>query len=131
MDQLLLQLGINLTSSFIYDVVKKYLQTPNPTIDGLKNKITSCLIINGAEIKASTIVDFMAKNGDIMITGAKIYAPNSINMQSGVKNSLIFGNNSESMTDKTKIQTGNDAQIKVSGGGGISQNEDGSISFFT
>ena len=132
MEQLLIQLGINLASSVIYELVTMYHRsTPNPTIEGLKNYLASKLVIEGANIKASTIVDFMAKNGDIIIQGTNIYAPQAVNMASSHGTQLIFGNNSVSATDKTKIEAGHGAHIVATGGAGIRQNEDGSISFFT
>ena len=73
----------------------------------------------------------MAKNGDIIIQGTNIYAPQAVNMASSRGTQLIFGNNSVSSTDKTKIETGEGAHVVATGGAGIRQNEDGSISFFT
>jgi len=131
MEQLLIQLGINLASSVIYDLVKMYHRsTTNPTIDGLKNYLASKLVVENAVIKANTIIDFMAKNGDILIQGTSIYAPQSVQMNSSQNTSLVFGNNSVSSTDKTSVEAGYGAQIVASGGAGIRQNEDGSIILF-
>ena len=132
MEQLLIQLGINLASSAIYELITIYHRsTANPTIEGLKNYLASKLLIEGAIIKASTIIDFMAKNGDIIIQGTDIYASQAVNMASSHGTKLVFGNSSVSTTNKTKIEAGQDAHIVATGGAGIRQNEDGSISFFT
>lgn len=99
--------------------------------EALKNKLVSFLNIQGAEVKAEKIIDFLASNGDIMIEGSSIYANQSISMFSQQNTTLIFGNNSVSATDKTKIEAGHGAFIQAQGGAGIKQNEDGSISFYT
>lgn len=132
MDQLLIQLGINLTSNAIYDIVKNYFaSTVQPTSDGLKDRLVSELRIDNANIKAESIIEFLARNGDISIQGTSIYSAKAIHMQSSKNTTLSFGNNSVSATDNTRIEAGHGAQIISSGGAGIRQNEDGSISFFT
>jgi hypothetical protein len=131
MEQLLIQLGINLSSSAIYELITNYFRSnPNPSINSLENFLASKLLIENASIKALTIINFMAKSGDLIIRGTNIYAPKEINMFSSKNTKLVFGNNSVSATDKSKIEASYGAQIISSGGAGIKQNEDGSISFF-
>lgn len=132
MDQLLLQLGIGLTSNAIYDFLKSFF-TNNPEVNRsqLENSLASFLNIQNANIAADKIITFLAKYGDIRIEGTSIYANDSILMFSTKNTKFTFGNNSSSTTKNTKIEAGNGAFIQGQGGAGIKQNEDGSISFFT
>lgn len=131
-EQLLTQLGINLTSSFIYERVSGYFKKVNaPTTNGLKSVLASSLNIENAEINASRIVDFLAQNGDIRIRGTRIYACNSITTASSKSTRFDFGDNSSSITDKSSIKAGSGARIVGAGGAKIVQDDDGSIKFFT
>lgn len=131
MEQLLLQLGLGVTSNAIYDFLKSYF-VKNPKADSVQLKINlaSFLDIKNANIAADKIINFLAQNGDIRIEGSNIYANDSIKMFSSQKTKFIFGNNSASETKNTKIEVGNGAFIQGQGGAGIKQNEDGSISFY-
>ncbi|MBX4198592.1 hypothetical protein KW782_04685 [Candidatus Parcubacteria bacterium] len=130
MEQLLLQLGLGLTSNFIYDLAKGYLTTtPNPSVAGLESKIASSLNIQGADIYAHKIVELLAQKGDIKIEGTRIYAVDSIVMASNKGTQFTFGNSSESSTKNTRISAGEGAFIQGQGGAQIRQNDDGSISF--
>lgn|SRR3990167_3956518 len=130
LEQFLLQIGINLSSSFIYDVVKSYFtKEKNPTIEGLKTQLSSRLNIENANIKADNIIQFLADHGDINISGSQIYASKSIMMASSQDTKFTFGNNSTSKTDKTSIEAGHGAQIQGQGGARIIQDEDGTIKF--
>ena len=132
MEQLLLQLGLGVTSNFIYDLAKGYLaSTPNPSVSELESKIASSLNIQNADIYAHKLVEFLAKRGDIRIEGTRIYASESILMTSGDGTQFTFGNNSKSTTKNSQISAGQGAYIQGQGGAGIRQNEDGGISFFT
>jgi hypothetical protein len=131
MDQLLLQLGLGVASNAIYDFLKSYFQNTAPfTKETLKVDLASFLHVQGADIKAEKIIEFLAQNGDIKIEGSTIFAANSITMFSQKGTNLVFGNESTSSTEKTKIDTGKGAFIQAQGGAGIKQNEDGSISFY-
>jgi hypothetical protein len=132
MEQLLLQLGLGVTSNFIYDVAKGYLvNNSNPSVSGLESEIASSLSIQGAEIHAHKIVEFLAQKGDIKIEGTRIYVTDSIVMASSHGTQFTFGNNSESSTKNTSISAGEGAFIQGQGGAQIRQNDDGSISFHT
>lgn len=132
MEQLLLQLGLGITSNAIYNFLKDFF-TKNPKADRsqLESELVSFLNIQNANIVAGKIITFLAQNGDIKIEGASICANDSISMFSSKNTKVTFGNNSSSTTKNTKIEAGNDAFIQGQGGAGIKQNEDGSISFFT
>jgi len=132
LEQLLIQLGLNLSSSFVYDVIKEYFKKEkNPTVEGLKTELSSSLDIEGAEIKSNNIINFLAENGDITISGTQVYASKSITMTSSQGTKFTFGNNSKSTTDKSSIEAGHGAQIQGQGGARIVQDEDGSIKFYT
>lgn len=132
LEQLLIQLGLNISSSFVYDVVKSYFKKEtNHTVEGLKAELSSRLNIEGADIKSNNIINFLAENGDITISGTQIYASKSITMASSQGTKFTFGNNSKSTTDKSSIEAGHGAQIQGQGGARIVQDEDGSIKFYT
>jgi hypothetical protein len=132
MEQLLLQLGLGITSNAVYDFLKDFF-TKNSKADRLQlqNRLVSFLNVQNANIIADKIITFLAQNGDIRIEGTSIYANDSISMFSSQNTRFTFGNNSSSTTKNTKIDVGKDALIKGQGGAGIKQNEDGSISFLT
>jgi len=132
MDQLLLQLGLGITSNALYDFLKDFF-SKNSKADRsqLENGLISFLNIQNANIVADKIIAFLAQNGDIRIEGTSIYANGSISMFSTRNTKFTFGSNSSSTTKNTKIEARNSAFIQGQGGAGIKQNEDGSISFFT
>jgi hypothetical protein len=132
MDQILLSLGINITSNAVYDFLKLiFLENKALNENELKSKLSAYLNIQNSNIVADKIIEFLAKNGDIRIEGTSIYARDTILLSSSKDTSFIFGNNSSSTTKNTKINTGQGAFIHGQGGASIKQNEDGSISFFT
>jgi hypothetical protein len=75
----------------------------------------------------SKIIQFLAHHGDIEIRGSEIYAKNSI-LYSSNQGASFSLKDSKSFTDKTGVIVDNGAIIGVNGGG-MSQNEDGSITF--
>lgn len=131
-NQLLLELGINLTSSSIVEFVKKLLES-HTGIDKseLRQRLATFINIQGADIKVEKVINFLANSGLIAIEGSKVYSDKEISMYAGQGGRLIFGNDSISETPNTKIEAGGGAYIQAQGGAGIRQNEDGSISFFT
>ena len=129
---LLITLGLNISSNVIYDIIENYLKkTTSPTKEGLKETLISELKINGAEIKADKIIEFLAKNGDITIEGTSIYASEKIELVSSKNTFFSFGNNSISKTDKTAIETRGNSKIVGKDGAKIVQDKDGSIRFYT
>jgi ribosomal protein S24E len=132
LEQLISQLGINLASSAIFELIKIYFVKENdPTTEGLKETLASHLQIENADIAAENIVQFLATNGNITISGTKIYASKEITMASSKETSFEFGNNSSSKTDTTSVEAGHGAILKGQGGARIVQGEDGSIRFLT
>lgn len=131
LEQVLLQLGLSVSSSAIYDLCKRCCgKSKSIDIDVLKRELASFLKIDGADIAAEKIINFMAINGDIEVNGSKVYAKNSILYSSG-KGTKFSLEKSRSETEKTRIDVGEKAKIEGQGGAEIRQNEDGSISFFT
>ncbi|HLO43899.1 MAG TPA: hypothetical protein VK175_06165 [Leadbetterella sp.] len=130
MDNILLNFGINLASSAVYDILKSALISA-VSREQLVDRIASQLNITNAKIAADRIVDFAAQNGDIIIRGTSIYAADSITMRSASGTKFSFGDNSSSKTSTSEIIAGLGARIEGSGGAKIVQNPDGSISFCT
>lgn len=124
LEQLLLDLCLNISSSAVYDLIRLF-----PTTNGFQKSLESKLNINNASIQAQAILSFLADKGFIIISGANIYAQDSVVMSSNKNTQITFGNNSVSSTKNTKIETGYGAQIVMQGGAQMRQNKDGSISF--
>lgn len=132
LEQYLEQLGINVAGSLIYDLVKKYLaKNERHTLKGLERELIPYLKIENADIKAENIINFLAEKGDIDISGTDIYASRSIVMASDRDTKLVFGNGSSSVTDKSRIEAGNGAQMVMQGRAKMEQDEDGNITFST
>lgn len=130
MEQLLLELGLNVTSNAIYDFLKEtFRKNPNVKKDELRDNLASYMQVTNAVIIAEKIITFLAKKGDILIDGSNIKAGSSVEMFSAPNTELKFGNGSISQTDKTKIEAGKESFIVARGGAGIKQDENGNISF--
>jgi|APSaa5957512622_1039677.scaffolds.fasta_scaffold140175_2 hypothetical protein len=126
---LLISLGLSVDANAIYDFIKQYfLKTTSPTEKGLKDSLISALNIEGAEIASDTIIEFLAKNGDITISGSKIFANDSILLASYVGTKFQIKDGSSSKTNHTSIEVGENGSIMGQNGSTIKQSEDG-ISF--
>lgn len=131
LEALLLDLGLNVTASAIYDQAKAYFaRTKTPTVAGLRDHLAASLSLDGASV-AGRLVEFLAQNGNITITRSKISAQEQITMASFQGTAVTFGHGSVSRTPNTAIEAGQGAEIRMQGGAKIVQNPDGSISFFT
>jgi hypothetical protein len=126
------QLGLSLSASALYEIIKtQFSSTNTPTVDGLKTAIKNELEVSGISASADTVIEALAKSGILVIEGSTFYAPNSIIMGSKGSGEMTFGNNSTSRTDKTNIVAGQGATIKTKGNAQVRQNPDGSITFHT
>ena len=125
-DTFLISLGINLTSNFLYDNIKSFLQrTPDPTVDELKVEIQKHLKIENLQIIAAKNIDFLANNGDIDISGSSVFARESISFQSSKNTKFQIKNGSSIKTDQTLIAVDKNDIISGSGGATIEQSKDG------
>lgn len=130
LEMYLAQLGVSVSSSVIYDLIKSAISNHNDK-NLVTKELASKLDVAGADIKATNIIEFLAQHGDIRIVNSKIYAPDSITMASTVGTSFSFGQNSESATNKTAILAQGNSQIVGHNGAKIVQGVDGSIRFYT
>jgi len=132
LDELFVSLGVNLTSNFIYDCARNFFQKKrDASLQDFKNAISKHLIIeNVDEIISDSIIEFLAKNGDITISGSKVFAKESIffTSVSGTKFQLKDG--SSSKTEHTSADVGENGFITGQNGAGMKQSKEG-ISFFT
>lgn len=126
----LVSIGVSLASSAIYETIKRVANRNNATVEELKQELASVLNIDGAEVYAERLIQILAQNGNISITGTHLYANNSISMFSTPGHTMEFGNDSISETKNTKIHTKGKSKIIARGKAGIRQNDDGSISFY-
>lgn len=128
---LLTSLGVNIASSAIYDFIKTYLAgKTNPTPEECKKALQVFLSIENAQICADKIIDFLAANGDIIISASSIFAGESITYKSSSATNFQIKNNSASKTVHTSIGVGVGASIKGAEGASITQTDQG-ISFST
>jgi hypothetical protein len=73
---LLEQLGISVAGSAVYDAIKNYFATePHPTREGLSQCLRSQITIEGQEVWADRLIQFLAAQGDIVIIGSEVRAP--------------------------------------------------------
>jgi hypothetical protein len=130
----LAQLGISIAAQTIYDVGKKVLSRGGSSKENLASELASeipSLSIENAKVIADTLVDVFAEHGDITIRGTEIHAKDSVWMRSAPGTQFSFGHGSTSSTERTRIETRGNSEIRGTGGAEIRQNDDGSISFHT
>ena len=98
LEQYLIQIGINITSNAIYDVIKKLVSSGNTTTKDLEKEIAKLINIDGANIKATNIISFLAERGDIFISNSSIHSTDSILYSAGMNNTFSLKNNTQSTT---------------------------------
>ncbi len=129
LDLLLESLGLNLASSFIYDLIKDIFQKNRElSLSDFKDELLKYIEIEKAEIASDSIIEFLAETGDIVILGSKIYSKESIVMTSSVGTKFQVKDGSSNTTEQTSIELGVGASITGQNGAEIRQSKDG-ISF--
>ena len=124
-ETLLLSLGINLSSSIIYDFIKLSISKVK-TRKEIIHDLSNYLQIEGSDVKSEKIIDFLIDNGTLCIENSKIYSNEAINYHTSTGKSSIAIKNTTSKTDSTEISVnGNTATIKMSGNAKIIQDEKG------
>jgi len=101
----------NVLAAFIWDGLKR---VKNMTREQLSEKITKSAKINNKE-DIDEIINVMAKEGIIIISGAEIYA-GTIILQSAKGGKFQVNENSSLKTDKAFINVGRGGSICGSGG---------------
>lgn len=132
MQELLIQLGLNFASSYIYDAFK-YCRSKclKPTIEDYKQELTSLIQVKDVELIARKIIEFAAKNGEIEISGSKIFADETIIYKSSARGKFELREGSISSTKLTQIRLGVDGRCMGQGNVEIVQSSDGSIKIHT
>jgi hypothetical protein len=126
LEEFLMSIGANVSSDFIYDVLKViFLHEKNPTRETLKKKLESELKIEGCDIFAEPIINFLAKNGDIIISGSNTFAPTAIFIASSKGTSFQLKNSTTSETTNTSIKVNGPAKISGKNGATIRQTKEG------
>ena len=121
----LMSLGINLSSSIIYDFIKLSI-SKGKTRKEIIHDLSNYLQIEGSDVKSEKIIDFLIDNGTLCIENSKIYSNEAINYHTSTGKSGIAIKNTTSKTDSTEISVnGNTATIKMSGNAKIIQDEKG------
>ncbi len=123
----LLQFGLGLATNGVYDILKSAIQS-RANIASTKKALSNQLRAHGINVEASTIICVLAEKGIITITESHLYAPKAIAFGSQEGETWV-GDNSSTVTDKTKIDAGKGAFIHTKGSAQVRQNPDGSISF--
>lgn len=131
--QFLISIGVNLSSSVIYDSLKARFTSPKSYIsqDDVLDSIASLIELDNAKVIAEKIVKFLADNGDIEIRNSFIYSKGGIFYSTNNTGKLSIGSNTKSETENTNISVGQNAKINLSGGANIEQDKDGNIIFRT
>jgi hypothetical protein len=131
--QFLISIGVNLSSSVIYDSLKERFASSKSCIsqDDVLDSIASLIELDNSKVIAEKIVKFLADNGDIEIRNSFIYSKEGIFYSTNKTGNLIIGSNTKSETEKTNISVGQNAKINLSGGANIVQDKDGNIIFST
>ena len=135
LEQILLMLGVNIisgvSSTGLYDWIKSFFKKkPNLEVTEFKVELQKRLDIENAEVASEKIIEFLAENGDIEILGSKIYAKESILLQSSERTEIQMKNGSSTHTDHTKIVVKGKGSVRASGGATIEQSDKG-IKFST
>ena len=126
---LVAELGIGIATSAAYDWLKtRFGSGQHVSREDLERELQALLDVQGAEVRAATVIDMWAAQGVLRIAGSNLYAPDQITMGAGKGAAFSFGDGSKSETDKTGIVAGTGARITGSNAA-IRQNPDGSISF--
>ena len=124
-ETLLLSLGIDLSSSIIYDFIKLSISKVK-TRKEIIHDLSNYLQIEGSDVKSEKIIDFLIDNGTLCIENSKIYSNEAINYHTSTGKSSIAIKNTTSKTDNTEISVnGNTATIKMLGNAKIIQDEKG------
>lgn len=131
--QFLISIGVNLSSSVVYDLLKAKLTSSTSPVsqDDVLESIASIIELDNAKLIAEKIVKFLAENGDIEIRNSFIYSNMGIIYSTNQTGKLSIGSNTNSETSNTKISVGRNARINLSGGANIEQDKDGNIIFRT
>ncbi|NGX56067.1 MAG: hypothetical protein K1060chlam5_00301 [Candidatus Anoxychlamydiales bacterium] len=130
LDSLLISFGVNIASSFIYDVARKFFQEQqDSSLQDFKNELSKSLEIENAEIISDSIIEFLAKNGDINISGSKIFAKESIFLTSSSGTKFQIKDGSSSKTEHNSVDVGK-GSITGKNGAEMKQSKEG-ISFST
>lgn len=131
--QYLISVGVNLSSSVVYDLLKAKLTSSRSPLsqDDILESIASIIELDNAKLIAEKIVKFLAENGDIEIRNSFIYSNMGIIYSTNQTGKLSIGSYTNSETENTKISVGQNAKINLSGGANIEQDKDGNIIFST
>lgn len=125
LENFLVSLGINLSSSLTWDFTKLYISN-GKTRKEIIHDLSNHLQIEGSDVKSEKIIDFLIDNGTLCVENSKIYSNEAINYHTSTGKSSIAIRNTTSKTDSTKISVnGNTAAIKMSGNAKIIQDEKG------
>jgi hypothetical protein len=127
---ILSDLGLGICSSVMGSAIYSKLKSFNGTKEDFAKEIQDVINLNGANIKADTVISALAERGLLSIEGSRLHANDSLLFGSSGGDAVV-GNNSALSTDKTSISMGVGAYMKTSGNATIKQNSDGSIEFST
>ena len=130
LEQLLLQMGLNVTSSFIYDWLSGYLKiNPHSTRDDIVSKLESVLNIERANIYAKGIVEFLADSGDIDIAETKVFAEKATLYRAQGSQFTLRDETISETHSGSRIEVGRGASTIGTGSASVEQDENGNIRF--
>jgi len=112
-------LSLGVGANAIYDAIKNYLaSSPDRSRQGLERALEDVIRVTGQSVRASTIVDVLARTGAIVFHNSSIYAPQQISYVAQNGSRVTFGGTGRSETDRTAIvSSGRNARIDIEGNG--------------
>lgn len=128
MKEILLDLGINLAASAVWDIIKS-IAAKNPTKEQFTAELSKQLSenqidISEAEIVSNQIIDFLVSNGALKTIGSRIHSDDQV-VQKTSDGGIIFIANSTITTPNSEISTRGNAFIQAKGNTTIEQGPNG------
>ncbi len=129
LQSILTDIGGGIISNAFYDTFKSILSKGTTPKSEFESNIKDLLQLHNVKVEGTALITLLSKKGYLHIDGSSIISKSRITIGSLDNGQFLFGNNSTSETDKSKIEAGVGAFIKGTGKSNIKQDENGNITF--
>lgn len=129
LQSIITDIGGGIISSGFYDAFKRILSKGTTPKSEFETNIKDILQLHNVKVEGPALITLLSKKGYLHIDGSSIKSKSSIIISSSDQGHFLFGNNSTSETDRTKIEAGKGAYILGTGNSNIQQDENGNITF--
>jgi hypothetical protein len=129
LQSIITDIGGGIISSGFYDSFKRILSKGTTPKSEFESNIKDILQLHNVKVEGTALITLLSKKGYLHIDGSSIKSKSSIIIGSSDQGHFLFGNNSTSETDRTKIEAGKGAYILGTGNSNIQQDENGNITF--